>query len=41
MEWWILLGLASAVVAVRVVNRLRKRRRRPAEGETGSIYPLW
>ena len=41
MEWWILLGLALAGVAVGAINRLRKSRRRAAESETGNIYPLW
>ena len=41
MEWWILLGLALAAVAVGGVTRLRKARRRAADRETGTIYPLW
>lgn len=40
MEWWILAGLALAVVGVAVTARRRKPRRNP-EKETKNIYPLW
>jgi hypothetical protein len=39
MEWWILSGLAAAILVIGVLSRLRKPRRRP-EGDK-NIYPLW
>jgi len=41
MELWILLGLVLVGLATGVFARLAKSRRRPAEGETRNIYPLW
>jgi hypothetical protein len=41
MEWWILAGLALAVVAVGTVNRIRKPRRGAAQRDRKTIYPLW
>ena len=41
MEWWIIMGLALAVVAVGVVNRRRKARRDAAQHDDNTIYPLW
>jgi len=41
MEWWILLGLASVVLGMGVVARMRKLRRPGPEAETKNIYPLW
>ena len=41
MEWWILSALALVAVVIGGVTCLRKARRRAAESETGSIYPLW
>ena len=41
MEWWILLGLAAAVLGIGVVTRVRKSRRPEPERETKNIYPLW
>jgi hypothetical protein len=41
MEWWIIAGLALAVVAVGVINRFRKARRDAARHDSKTIYPLW
>jgi hypothetical protein len=41
MEWWIIAGLALAVVATGVVNRLRKSRQAKVKGGGKTIYPLW
>jgi hypothetical protein len=41
MEWWIIAGLALAVVAVGVVSRIRKARRGAARRDGKTIYPLW
>jgi hypothetical protein len=41
MEWWILLGLASAVLGIGAVTRIRRPRRPESERETETIYPLW
>ncbi len=41
MEWWIIAGLALAVVAVGIVNRRRKGRRSAAQRDGNTIYPLW
>jgi hypothetical protein len=41
MELWIIAGLALAVVAVGVVNRIRKPRRSSTRGDGKTIYPLW
>ena len=41
MEWWIIAGLALAVVAVGVVNRIRNARRDAARHNGKTIYPLW
>jgi hypothetical protein len=41
MEWWILFGLAAAVLGVGAVTRIRKSRRSEPEIETKNIYPLW
>lgn len=41
MEWWILSGLAAAVLAVGALTRLRRSRRRQAREPAHNIYPLW
>jgi hypothetical protein len=41
MEWWIVVSLALSVVAVGVVSRLRKPRRRSVRHDGNTIYPLW
>jgi hypothetical protein len=41
MEWWIFAGLALAVVAVGVINHLRKARRGAPQHDGETIYPLW
>jgi hypothetical protein len=41
MEWWIVAGLLLAVIALGVVGRVRRRRRKPAADERNTIYPLW
>jgi hypothetical protein len=41
MEWWILLGLAAAVLGIGAVTRIRRPRRPEPERETNNIYPLW
>ena len=41
MEWWILLGLAAAVLGIGAVTRIRRLRRPEPERETNDIYPLW
>ena len=41
MEWWIFSGLALAALAVGVLNRLRRSRRRQAREPAQNIYPLW
>jgi len=41
MEFWILLGLVLIALAAGLVTRLVRSRRRPVEGETRNIYPLW
>ncbi|HEX3525359.1 MAG TPA: hypothetical protein VHT52_25125 [Stellaceae bacterium] len=41
MEWWILSGLAVAVLAVGALTRLRRSRRRQAHKLAQNIYPLW
>ena len=41
MEWWILLGLAVAVLGIGAVARMKKSRRPGSEHETKNIYPLW
>jgi hypothetical protein len=40
MEWWIITGLALAVVVVGLVNRRRKARE-AAQRDGNTIYPLW
>jgi hypothetical protein len=39
MEWWILSGLAVAILVIGVLSRLRRSHRRPESDE--NIYPLW
>jgi hypothetical protein len=41
MEWWILLALAVAGLAIGARSRLRRIRRRPADADGKNIYPLW
>jgi hypothetical protein len=41
MEWWIVLGLVLAAVAVGLANRIRKSRRSTVERDGKTIYPLW
>jgi hypothetical protein len=41
MEWWIIAGIALAVVAVGVVARIRKAGRSSARHDGKTIYPLW
>jgi len=41
MEWWIISGLALAVVGIGFVNRIRKGRRSAVRDHRKTIYPLW
>jgi hypothetical protein len=41
MEWWLLLGVAVLILAVRAVTRMRRSSRRKSRQETGNIYPMW
>ena len=41
MEWWLLLGVVIAVLAVGAVIRMRRTRVQKSRQETGNIYPLW
>jgi hypothetical protein len=41
MEWWILSGLALAVLALGALTRLRRLRRRQVREPAHNIYPLW
>jgi hypothetical protein len=41
MEWWILSGLALAVLALGALTRLRRLRRRQVHEPAHNIYPLW
>ena len=41
MEWWILSGLALAVLALGALTRLRRWRRRHVNEPANNIYPLW
>ena len=41
MEWWILLGLTAAALAVGGITGLRQTRGRKTRERTGNIYPLW
>jgi len=39
MEWWILSGLAAAILVIGVLSRWRKSHPRPESDK--NIYPLW
>jgi hypothetical protein len=41
MEWWILSGLALAVLGLGALTRLRRLRRRQVREPAHNIYPLW
>lgn len=41
MEWWILLSLAGVGLAIGVLTRKHKSRRRDPKEEAKNIYPLW
>ena len=41
MEWWILLAVVLLIPAVGATTRIRRAKRRSAENEPGTMYPLW
>jgi len=41
MEWGIILGLVTVVLAAGAYNHLRGPKRRRSDRKAGNIYPLW
>ncbi len=41
MEWWIVAAVVLGLAGTATIARWRRRRRRAAQPEARTIYPLW